>query len=181
MVGGTSNAAAAHNAYPQYITPNVLKYYVVLHDAHTHTEATAQENFTKVQSAFGQANCSLLQVNSSSAEQKPDQAVADHWIRHSTATHRFSTVETRLAAIVGTTTTLIPPPTPVTTANNHSAAASPPVSVDHPLALEDDHSPVPDPKSAVPELAKLVPATSANTAVHINVNDVERIRQFVRE
>ena len=130
--------------------------------------------------AAHQANCSLLQVNSSSAEQKPDQAVADHWIRHSTATHRFSTVETRLAAIVGTTTTLIPK-TPVTTANNHSAAASPPVSVDHPLALEDDHSPVPDPKSAVPELAKLVPATSANTAVHINVNDVERIRQFVRE
>ena len=48
------------------------------------------------------------------------------------------------------------------------------------MALEDDHG-VPDTKSAVPELAKLVPATSVNTAVHINVNDVERIRQFVRE
>ena len=124
---GSGKGGPLHNNYPHYVTPNILKYYVVLHDAHKVDESKAQEGFTQVQSAFGTANCSLLQINSAGSEPalKPDPAVSEHWLKHCTSTHRFSTVETRLASVVGTTTTLIPNSTPpLTQHNNHVPPSS---------------------------------------------------------
>ena len=163
--------AATPNSYPQYITPNVLKFYVLLHDVHEVPEAKAHENFNKIQAAFGQGSCHLLQINSGAAN-TGNAAVAEHWINHCTSTHRFCNVEARLAAIVGTTTTLLPLPSTEKPSTNNDAQ-----SVDHPLALEDE--PVADNSSTEP--VKLVPATMSNTALYLNANDIERIRIFVRE
>ena len=104
-------------------------------------------------------------------------------MKHSTATHRFSSVESRLAAIVGTTTTLIPHSTTAAETESNAAAGqnnhTAPVSVDHPLAMEEDNPQETTNKKSVPELPKLVPATSSNTAIHclLRIMFIEHLSQ----
>ena len=106
--------------YPQYLSTNILKYYVVIHDAFEVDDSAAQKLFTKVQTAFGSNYCHLLSINSRTGqlllsnikeEDKTTEAncnaarngnpgVADYWISH-LQTHKFSNVETRFSSIIG--------------------------------------------------------------------------------
>ena len=112
----TSNAAGV---YPQYLSTNILKYYVVIHDAFEVDDASAQEMFIKVQNAFGSSACHLLRINSRTGQliqsaskdieqnQQNDHptktgnpGVSDFWINHIEG-YRFCNVETRFANIIG--------------------------------------------------------------------------------
>ena len=107
--------------YPQYLCTNILKYYIVIHDAFEVDDSSAQEMFIKVQNAFGSGFCHLLSINSRTGQmiqssKESDQTanlehgnstgnpgVADFWINHMES-HRFCNVETRLASISGEST-----------------------------------------------------------------------------
>ena len=112
----TSNVGGV---YPQYLCTNILKYYVVIHDAFEVDDASAQEMFIKVQNAFGSTSCHLLRINSRTGQliqstnkeiessqdcdtKTGNPGVADFWINHIDG-YRFCNVETRFAYIVGET------------------------------------------------------------------------------
>lgn len=82
------------NAYPQFMTPNVLKYYVLLHDVYDcGDESAAQEIFTQMQREFGANFCHLLLINSSKEDQKETSNFVQNWLNPG---NRFCNVETRL-------------------------------------------------------------------------------------
>ena len=78
-VGNSNNS----NQYPQYISSNIFKYYVLLHDVYSGVdEKVAHSIFEKMQKAFGNANCHLLQFNSRTLQNDGDDGnpnVAEHW------------------------------------------------------------------------------------------------------
>ena len=86
------------NSFPQYILPNILKYYVLVHDVYEKSveESKAHELFTQIQNYYGSGICHFLQINSrnssssnndeadaSTAEQPNNSAIVDHWLGHS--------------------------------------------------------------------------------------------------
>ncbi|KAI8149716.1 ER-golgi trafficking TRAPP I complex 85 kDa subunit-domain-containing protein [Fennellomyces sp. T-0311] len=54
-----------------YVDPNILRYYVLLHDPHRASEAQAQETFEKMRKSLG-LHCHLLRINSK--ERPPETA-----------------------------------------------------------------------------------------------------------
>lgn len=79
----------------QYFAPNVIKYFILIHDVSSGiSEEVVQSLYTQVQNAFESNNCHLLRLNSRTAGQGDDESstLADHWLQFS---HRFSYVELR--------------------------------------------------------------------------------------
>lgn len=175
--------------YPQYISANVLEYFVLVHDVCETEESNAHEIFTQIQQAFGSSFCHLLQINSRTQHQlkSPGEVivpaggnpgVADNWFLGSG--HRFCNVEMRLFNNTSTTPTTLTPVLP--TKSETSNHASPPKAedLDHPLAVlsSDDKPESPLASGPVPKLTK---AEYTNVALHLTPNDIDRIRIFVRE
>ena len=79
-----------------YFSPNILKYYILVHDVNSGiTDMQAENMFTQIQNAFDANNCHLLHLNSRNImdESSPSpNPVAENWIQFS---HRFTTVELR--------------------------------------------------------------------------------------
>lgn len=188
----SSSSSSGSNHYPQYLSPHILKYYVLVHDVYAADEAKAQEIFTQMQNTFGSNVCHLLQINSRSAEatNMMEQQMAGHWT-NMTFGHRFCHVETRLKAISGgeaaNLLNLNVEKKVVVEEENHLLGSQ----LEHPLAnaavegggeknatiISSSSAPVLTNTSA----AKLTPATSENLASHLTPNDVDRIRILVRE
>uniref|UniRef100_A0A914Z0P1 Uncharacterized protein n=1 Tax=Panagrolaimus superbus TaxID=310955 RepID=A0A914Z0P1_9BILA len=73
--GGAESANSlgpAHCAAPKWFLPNILKYYVVLHDVEDGNEEKANEVFAKVSASYGSDCCHMLKINSTSDADLPD-------------------------------------------------------------------------------------------------------------
>jgi hypothetical protein len=176
----SSSGPGGVNMYPQYFSPHILKYYVLLHDVYSVEESRAHEIYKQMQTAFGSASCHLLQFNSRTTQNDGDDGnpnVAEHWISM-TYSHRFSHIETRLKAVSGDSV-LIPPSNKVTADQQDSNNSKSTDELDHPLAaVSEDKTPPLSPSVIVP---KLVPITKDNIAIYLTYNDIDRIRILIRE
>ncbi|KAI9496625.1 ER-golgi trafficking TRAPP I complex 85 kDa subunit-domain-containing protein [Zychaea mexicana] len=98
-----------------YVDPNILRYYVLLHDPHTASESQAQETFEKMRKTLG-LHCHLLRINSKarppetghllddtdvpSAEHDADPAIREIWQHQLTESY---TIESRMQAYAAAT------------------------------------------------------------------------------
>ncbi|MFH4979426.1 hypothetical protein AB6A40_006135 [Gnathostoma spinigerum] len=68
-----SSIGPAHCAMPRWMLPNILKYYVLVHDNSSMIdETTVTELFTSMCTTYGEENCYLLCLNSSENSELPD-------------------------------------------------------------------------------------------------------------
>ena len=131
-------------SYPVYFSPNILKYYVLVHDTYSDIEdSKAQEMFTMVQNAFDSSSCCFLPLNSRAPDSESSNAnIAEHWMAFS---HRWCSVEARRGKsftsgmATSPQTTNISPPSP---------------SLSHPLATPSDS---PDHVVTGPKLTQVRP------------------------
>jgi hypothetical protein len=84
--GGAESAniiGPAHCAPPKWFLPNILKYYVVLHDIAEGNEEKANEVFAKVSASYGSDCCHMVKINSTNDEDLPDpwQQILEHRYR----------------------------------------------------------------------------------------------------
>lgn len=71
------------NKLPKWFCPNILKYYVLLHDVVEGEQAKAETVYQNMKTTFGAHLCHLLQINSRSVQTaetlKNDQNMPDPW------------------------------------------------------------------------------------------------------
>ncbi|XP_052230198.1 trafficking protein particle complex subunit 8-like isoform X4 [Dreissena polymorpha] len=69
------------NKLPQWFSPNILKYYVLVHDMVEAEAAKAEAVYQSMKSSFGHQSCHLLQINSRSvtAVETTDTSFPDPW------------------------------------------------------------------------------------------------------
>ena len=117
-------------SYPVYFSPNILKYYVLVHDTYSDVEdSKAQEMFTMVQNAFDSSSCCFLPLNSRAPDSESSNAsIAEHWFAFS---HRWCSVEARRGKSF--TSGMSTSPLASTT-----ATTPPSPSLPHPLATPSD-------------------------------------------
>jgi len=162
-------------SYPTYFCPNILKYYVLVHDSYSAIDdGTAQELFTQVQNAFDSSNCHFLQVNSRNPEspEAPSPSIPDNWFSF---THRWISVETRR----GKSFTSGMSTSPVISTDHNSAPSTSPTedTLSHPLA----YASLPDSPAPHTPAPRLTQATPKSVAALLTANDIDRIRIFTRE
>jgi len=161
-------------SYPTYFCPNILKYYVLVHDSYSSIDdGTAQELFTQVQNAFDSANCHFLQVNSRNPQQSseaPSPSIPEHWFAF---THRWTSVETRR----GKSFTSGMSTSPVISTEHNSTPSPTTDTLSHPLAYPS----LPDSPAPHTPAPRLTQATPKSVATLLTANDIDRIRIFTRE
>lgn len=67
----------ANNQYPKWLSPNIFKYYVLLHDNTEGEEEKADAVYQSMKSTFGMQTCHLLRINSKSPEAADAAAVSN--------------------------------------------------------------------------------------------------------
>lgn len=169
------------NAYPQFASPNILKYYLLVHDVYEATEAQAQGVLVQMQDAFGSANCHMLQINSRKSQSEvANPALVDYWLGLG---HRFCNIDARREGVGPTIiTTGVTVPTIDSKEEKEGQGDSEKVepTMAHPLAqTEKPESPIP-PVTAM-SANQLKPVTTENIALFLTSNDIDRIRILVRE
>jgi hypothetical protein len=61
------------------LDPNLVQYYIVLHDGSTGDEAVADEVLAKVQAKFGKKNCTKLVINTMEGDKEASDGMKDLW------------------------------------------------------------------------------------------------------
>ncbi|KAL7637184.1 UNVERIFIED_CONTAM: hypothetical protein RMT77_011896 [Armadillidium vulgare] len=67
--------------FPKWFSPNILKYYLLLHDIDDVEATNAEKVFEEMTSAYGKSNCYHLQINSKPGQQQPDSSIPNPWQR----------------------------------------------------------------------------------------------------
>jgi len=162
------------NAYPQYFVPNILKYFVLVHDSYSPVDdAAAAEIFTKIQNAFEPTFCHFLQVNSRSPNpEEPDPPpMAEHWFGF---THRWCSLETRRGTSMTSGMATKPPQHPRQEEAGEVQGEEPA----HPLASSGPESLSPGHSAPIPRLTQATPASVARL---LSPNDIDRVRMLIRD
>jgi hypothetical protein len=198
--GGAESANSlgpAHCAPPKWFLPNILKYYVVLHDVEDGNEEKANEIFAKVSASYGSDCCQMLKINSKTDADLPDpwQQILEQRYRGlesglEMARKKLMEKTASAESLADSTkpSSLVPLSTPNSMApvfSTSSAATNPTVPLSSHYTINSSSSTVPQVANG-PSLTKQVSIASLSNSRHshgqcLTTTDREQLRDFVEK
>lgn len=184
--------------YPKWFSPNILKYYLLVHDVSTTKQEKAEGLLKQMGSMYGEANCHMLSINSRPSGQPDTANVPDPWSqflhhRNLQDTGGGGGSSSEASSGTGTPWEDVPGfPARVSESNDDFQEMAHPLSPSLPTPPHEDKNGTGEGIIAVeisPDVPVMVnrpnPHSSSTGTVHhggcLTSSDVDRIRIFVHE